>query len=53
MIDGEVAIETLRALKALGLRLVVDDFGVGVRVADVPARGAVDGIKIDRRFVSR
>lgn len=47
------AADTLGALKALGLRLVVDDFGVGhgtlTMLRDVP----VDGIKLDRRFVSR
>ena len=53
MIDGEVAIETLRALKALGLRLVVDDFGVGFASLTFLREAPVDGIKIDRRFVSQ
>jgi EAL domain-containing protein (putative c-di-GMP-specific phosphodiesterase class I) len=53
MIDGEVAIETLRALKALGLRLVVDDFGVGYASLTFLREAPVDGIKIDRRFVSQ
>ncbi|MEO7520246.1 MAG: EAL domain-containing protein [Gemmatimonas sp.] len=53
MVDGEVAIETLRALKALGLRLVVDDFGVGHASLTFLREAPVDGIKIDRRFVSQ
>ncbi|MES2525112.1 MAG: EAL domain-containing protein [Gemmatimonadota bacterium] len=53
MIDGEMAIETLRALKALGLRLVVDDFGVGFASLTFLREAPVDGIKIDRRFVSQ
>lgn len=52
MVDGEVAIETLRALKGLGVRLVVDDFGVGFASLTFLREAPVDGIKIDRRFVS-
>ncbi len=53
MIDGEMAMETLRALKSLGLRLVVDDFGVGYASLTFLREAPVDGIKIDRRFVSQ
>jgi len=53
MIDGELAIETLRALKALGLRLLVDDFGVGFASLTFLREAPVDGIKIDRQFVSQ
>ncbi|HEY0929837.1 MAG TPA: EAL domain-containing protein [Gemmatimonas sp.] len=53
MVDGETAMETLRALKALGLRLVVDDFGVGHASLTFLRDAPVDGIKIDRRFVSQ
>ena len=52
MIDGELAIETLRALKALGVRLVIDDFGVGHASLTFLREAPVDGIKIDRRFIS-
>jgi EAL domain-containing protein (putative c-di-GMP-specific phosphodiesterase class I) len=45
--------ETLRALKGLGLRLVVDDFGVGHASLTFLREAPVDGIKIDRRFVSQ
>lgn len=53
VVDGETAMETLRALKGLGLRLVVDDFGVGHASLTFLREAPVDGIKIDRRFVSQ
>lgn len=53
MVDGETAIETLRALKGLGVRLVVDDFGVGHASLTFLREAPVDGIKIDRRFVTQ
>lgn len=53
VVDGEMAMETLRALKGLGLRLVVDDFGVGHASLTFLREAPVDGIKIDRRFVSQ
>jgi diguanylate cyclase (GGDEF)-like protein len=53
VVDGDMAIETLRALKGLGLRLVVDDFGVGHASLTFLREAPVDGIKIDRRFVSQ
>jgi diguanylate cyclase (GGDEF)-like protein len=53
LVDGEMAMETLRALKGLGLRLVVDDFGVGHASLTFLREAPVDGIKIDRRFVSQ
>jgi diguanylate cyclase (GGDEF)-like protein len=53
MVDGEMTMDTLRALKGLGLRLVVDDFGVGYASLTFLREAPVDGIKIDRRFVSQ
>ena len=53
MVDGDRIMETLRALKGLGLRLVVDDFGVGHASLTFLREAPVDGIKIDRRFVSQ
>ncbi|MBL0940168.1 MAG: EAL domain-containing protein [Gemmatimonadaceae bacterium] len=53
LVDGEMAMGTLRALKALGLRLVVDDFGVGHASLTFLREAPVDGIKIDRRFVAQ
>ncbi len=53
MVDGEVALETLSAIRALGVRLVVDDFGVGHASLTFLREAPVDGIKIDRRFISQ
>ncbi len=53
MVDGETIMATLRALKGLGLRLVVDEFGVGHASLTFLREAPVDGIKIDRRFVSQ
>jgi len=51
--DGEAALDTLRALKALGVRLVVDDFGAGHASLTFLREAPVDGVKIDRRFISQ
>jgi EAL domain-containing protein (putative c-di-GMP-specific phosphodiesterase class I) len=52
LVDGEIAIEALRELKALGTRLVVDDFGVGYASLTFVREAPIDGIKLDRRFVA-
>ena len=44
-------LETLRALKQLGIQLVVDDFGVGYASLTFLREAPIDGIKIDRAFV--
>jgi diguanylate cyclase (GGDEF)-like protein len=48
----EVAIERLRALKALGVRVHLDDFGMGYSSLGVLDRLPLDAVKIDRAFVS-
>lgn len=53
VVDGEMTMETLRALKSLGTRLVVDDFGVGHASLTFLREAPVDSIKIDRRFVAQ
>ncbi len=52
MVDGSVMIESLRAIKKLGIQLVVDDFGVGFASLTFLREAPIDGIKIDRRFVT-
>jgi EAL domain-containing protein (putative c-di-GMP-specific phosphodiesterase class I) len=52
MADLATMTETLHALKALGVRLAVDDFGVGhASLRQLRALLPVDTLKIDKSFV--
>ncbi len=51
--EGDQALEALRAVHALGVQLVVDDFGVGFASLAFLREAPLTGFKIDRRFVSR
>jgi diguanylate cyclase (GGDEF)-like protein/PAS domain S-box-containing protein len=51
--DPEVAVAKLHRLKGLGVRLAVDDFGIGYSsLASLRELLPVDALKIDRLFVS-
>lgn len=52
LIDASAAIETVRRLKATGIRIAVDDFGTGHSSLNYLRRFEVDYIKIDRSFVA-
>jgi diguanylate cyclase (GGDEF)-like protein len=45
-------VETLRALKDLGIKVMIDDFGIGFSSLNHLRSLAIDGLKIDRSFVS-
>lgn len=51
MRDVEAVIDTLKAIKSLGVRLAVDDFGTGFSCLSYLRRFPIDCLKIDQSFV--
>ena len=52
MKDARTSINTMQALKNMGVRIVVDDFGTGYSSLSYIQRFPIDGLKIDRSFIS-
>jgi diguanylate cyclase (GGDEF)-like protein len=51
--DNEVVLRTLEGLRAMGVRIALDDFGKGYSSLSYLHRFPIDRIKIDRSFISQ
>jgi len=52
MQDAESAVQMLRSLKAIGVQLAIDDFGVGYSSFSYLRKFPLDALKVDRSFIN-
>jgi diguanylate cyclase (GGDEF)-like protein len=52
LVDDQTALESLQALRAIGLHLAIDDFGTGHSSLSRLRRYPIDVLKVDRSFIS-
>jgi diguanylate cyclase (GGDEF)-like protein/PAS domain S-box-containing protein len=52
MLDGMIAPSIVRSLSELGVKIAIDDFGIGYSGLDYVKRFEVNTLKIDRSFVA-
>lgn len=52
MYDVEYAIVMIKVLKEMGLKIVIDDFGTGYSSLSYLKKFPINGLKIDRSFIS-
>jgi len=52
MVDTDETLQRLKALRALGVSIAIDDFGVGFSSLSYITRFDIDTLKIDRSFVA-
>lgn len=51
MVDSEYALEALRQIRELGVRITIDDFGIGFSSMSYITRFEIDRIKVDQSFL--
>jgi EAL domain-containing protein (putative c-di-GMP-specific phosphodiesterase class I) len=51
LVDSDAALKTLRALRAMGVKIAIDDFGTGYSSLSYLRRLPLDKLKLDQSFI--